>query len=397
MPMLVGLAFAGMHKHEGKLMKTILLASASVFAFSGMAFADGHEHSHTVSFSGEAALGFNDTPEGDEDGFYWDLDIDVDLSMTLDNGLTAAASFGFEAADDDGDGNTGQPLVGSDFVLSVSNDMGGLFFGDTGPAADRHWAAAGDMEADGFSENDGETYLRGDISLSGIDASVSYVIDDEDEDGDGDQIEQLSVGIAGDISSFSFAIAFQEEGDFPATVGGVDQTYDVVTGDYNNDEIFGVSVGGSFAGADITVAYAENATDDISSTGVQVAYPFGPVTVTAYYVMEDAGAGDPDDNFGVTVAYASGPLSVTLDYDDDQGVAKTAIDASYDVGNGITVLAGVYSADDFDGDDYYIAATYDLGGGAEILVSYAEDGEGDDEVGDPEYQGGTTVELSLDF
>lgn len=385
MPMLVGLAFAGMHKHEGKLMKTILLASASVFAFSGMAFADGHEHSHTVSFSGEAALGFNDDPAGDEDGFYWDLDIDVDLSMALDNGLTAAASFGFEVADDDGTGDLGQTLVGSDFVLSISNETAGLFFGDTGPAADRHWAPAGDMEADGFSENDGETYLRGDVSISGIDASVSYIIDDED--GGADQLEQLSVGIAGDISQFSFAIAYQEESDYADG-----------SGDFNGDGIFGVSVGGSFAGADVTVAYAENETDDITSLGAQVAYPFGPVTVTAYYVMEDGpGNTDPDDNFGLTVAYVSGPISVTLDYDDDQGVAKTAIDASYDVGNGITVLAGVYTADDFTDDDFYVAATYDLGGGAEILVSYAEDGEGDDEVGDPEYQAGTTVELSLDF
>ncbi|MBE0414335.1 porin, partial [Yoonia sp.] len=111
-------------------------------------------------------------------------------------------------------------------------------------------------------------------------------------------------------------------------------------------------------------------------------------------------------NWGIKVAYADGPIKAALDYQDDQGVIKVALDASYDVGNGLTLLAGMYDQSDsndarFDGTDYYVAATYDLGGGAELLVSYADaetgDAIDDDEVGGPDYQVGTTVAVTFSF
>ncbi len=53
------------------------------------------------------------------------------------------------------------------------------------------------------------------------------------------------------------------------------------------------------------------------------------------------------------------------------------------------------------GDAFYVAGEYDLGSGAMLLVSYAEANDagfaGDDEVGAPEYQVGTTVEVSFKF
>ena len=62
---------------------------------------------------------------------------------------------------------------------------------------------------------------------------------------------------------------------------------------------------------------------------------------------------------------------------------------------GLNAYAGVSDA----GDDYYVAGTYDLAEGAQLLVSYAEDDDNDseDEIGDPEYQEGTTVEVSFEF
>jgi len=114
-----------------------------------------------------------------------------------------------------------------------------------------------------------------------------------------------------------------------------------------------------------------------------------------------------EDNYGVSADYASGPITVSASYDVSGAVGggedgtEFAVEGSYDVGNGLTVLAGVLGTN-ADGDemDMYVAGTYDLGGGAELLVAYASDGNDEtytDELGDPEYQEGTTVAVSFSF
>lgn len=370
-------------------MKSILLASASVVAFAGAAAAE-------VTFGGEATVGYNDTVnafDDNNDGFYWSANVAVTLSQELDNGVTAAATFDFDVADD----TTGLDLSSGNYLLSLTSESAGLYYGDTKFAAQTYWVAAGDMEADGFSEADGETVIRGEIVYGGITAGVSYVVADVDghivgDQPGGDALDQLSVGAKGAFGNFTFAVAYQEESQ--GTVGAYVPT---ANGDFNTDEVLGVSVGTTFGGADLTVAYAQETNSDESSLGVKVAYPFGPVTVTAYYVMEDDTT-DVDDNYGVNVAYASGAFAVTLDYQNDQGTNKTAVDASYDVGNGISVFAGFYTADDRPEDEYYVAATYDLGGGASLLASYAVgETNPDDEIGAGDYQEGATVELNFAF
>ncbi len=448
-------------------MKSILLTTTAIVAFAGAAAADGHAG---VTLGGDFTLGFNDDNDddnaliiGDNDGFYWEGDLNVTGTAALDNGVTAGVSFEFDIFDE----TNGQAVVSDGVVMSLTTDTAGLFLGDTSFAAETQWSGAGDMEADGFSEADGENVLRGDVSFGGFDASVSYVlthaaggfvdaavgtdpltgpVEDFDEDGDGvidagsgaalqadidaalaagdltndEEVDQLSIGVSGEVGMFSMALAYQEESvsaglgaaadllpedDVDALVDAGLYAPKVANGDFNEAEVFGISAGVNLAGADITLAYAQTSGidggDDESSTGIQVAYPFGPVTGTVYYVSEDDGS--DEDNYGVTVAYADGPIAVTLDYDYDQGVNKVALDGSYDVGNGFTVFAGVYDESDSDdeGTDAYIAGTYDLGGGAELLVSYADaerDGTiGDDEVGGPDYQVGTTVEVSFSF
>ncbi len=373
-------------------MKSILLTTTAIVAFAGAAAADGHAG---VSFGGDASLGYNDDATFGEDGFYWGADLDVTMSATLDNGVTATASFEFDIVDD----TNGQATVSDGYVLSLESENAGLFFGDTAFAAETHWSSAGDMEADGFSAADGENVLRGDVTVGSVDASVSYAISDaagvlvSDTAGAEGETDQLSIGATADLGQFSVIAVYQEEAD--AAFGAAANT---ANGDYNVSEMFGLSVGASFGGADITVAYASNQTTDESSTGIQVAYPFGPVTGTVYYVSEDDNDSD-EDNYGVTVAYADGPIAVTADYDFDQGTDKWNLDGSYDVGNGLTLLAGMQNENEGDDADYYVAGTYDLGGGAELLVSYAEDDDGDqeDEIGANEYLPGTTVELSFAF
>ena len=319
------------------------------------------------------------------------------MSATLDNGLTASATFDFDVAED----NNGQDLVSGGYLLSVSSDMASLHYGDTSFAAETYWSSAGDMEADGFSEADGETVLRGEVMMAGITAGLSYAISDADGniigDNSADDVDQLSFGATGSFGSVDVAVAYQEES------MGASGAYDPAgaNGDFNTSEIFGVSASTTLAGADITVAYASNQTTEESSTGVKISYPFGPVTATAYYVSEDDNT-DPDDNMGVNVAYSNGPIAVALDYQDDQGTTKMAIDGSYDLGNGLTALAGYYSQDNESGapyeDEFYVAAKMDLGNGATFLVSYAEGVDNaDDEIGGPDYQEGSTVEVSFEF
>ncbi len=346
-------------------MKKILLASASIVAFAGVAAAE-------VNYTGSATLGYNDDANGDYEGFYWDANVAVTLSQELDNGLTAAASFDYDVADN----NTGQDLVSGGYVLSLTSDMAGLYYGDTGTAADSLWVSAGDMESDGFTSDafdaaDNQAVLRGDMTFGDVDVSVSYTIADND-------LDQLSVAAKAALGQFTVVAAYEEEADVAEA------------GDFNDDEIMGLSVSTSMAGADFVLAYAEDENSD--STGLKVTYPVGPVKLTAYYVSESVG----DDNYGVAAAYSNGPLSLTVDY---QGVAKTSIDGSYDLANGLMVYAGAYMEDNQD-DEYYVAGQYDLGGDATLLVSYADAGDtgnADDEVGAGDYQVGTTVEVSFSF
>mgnify|MGYP006134596767 CR=1 FL=1 len=356
-------------------MKNILLASTALVAFAGAAVAEGHAG---ISFTGSADLGYNDTVAGDNNGFYSDLDLVAGFATVLDNGLTAAASLNLDNLD------TGTNTEnGADYTLSLTSETAGLFYGDTKFAAETHWTSAGDMESDGFSEADGEVALRGDVKLGTVSASVSYALADANSNKNLiDDVTQLSIGASTDFGNVNVVLAYQED-TLEAYAGN---------GDFNSSDVFGLSVGTSFAGADVRVAYAEDNNSD--SLGLKVAYPFGPVTATAYLVTESIG----DDNLGINLSYSNGPVAVALDVQDDQGVSKVGLEGSYDIGNGLMAYAG-YLTQDASDDFFYVAGSYDLGSGASLLVSYAEDDsnvEGD-EIGAGEYQDGTTVEVSFQF
>jgi outer membrane protein OmpU len=290
------------------------------------------------------------------------------------------------------------------------------------------------MESDGFSEADGEEALRGEVTYGNVTAQLSYVLGNNAGTRNAvEEMNQLSLAVSADFGNFNVVAAYQAESDEAAgffssgddgvngpdgltgdadgggTIGvdetGVlgDEADNGTTighgdnGDFTDNEVFGLSVGTSFSGADIRLAYAEDANSE--SIGVQVAYPFGPVTATVYYVSENT-PGNNDDNYGLTLAYENGPIAAKFDYDNDQGTDKYGIEGSYNVGNGVTVYAGYLF---FDGlveeDAFYVAGSYDLGSGAEFLVSYAEgdDGEYEDEIGANDYQAGVTAELSFAF
>ncbi len=358
-------------------MKSILLTSTALVAFAGAAAADGHSG---ISYALSGTLGYNEEIDGiGEDGFYWEGNLQTTATAELDNGVTAGAYFEVTVAGDNNDANDdgGQDLASSDFVLSLSSETASIFFGDTGTAADKHWVSAGNMEQDQFTTGTDSAVLRGDVAFGGVDASISYIIDDENG-----EAEQLSLGAGATFGAYSFSVAYEEDTDF---VDG--------SGDFNGDETFGISAEGTFAGATVTLAYAD--TDGESSTGIKVGYPIGPVSLTASYVDESNG----DANWEIGGTYADGPLTVTAEYEDNgESGEDITIEGSYDVGNGLNILAGAVNENEEDF-DFYVAAEYDLGGGAEVLFAYAQDDDGDqgDEIGAGEYDPGFTVEVTFSF
>lgn len=388
-------------------MKSILLASASIFAFAGAAAAE-------VTFGGSATLGYNDTDStsevdgngdttGSDAGFYWDANIGVTASTALDNGLTAAASFNFDVAD----GNLGQTLDAGGFLLSLTSESAGLYFGDTAFAAQTYWSSAGSMATDNFSEANGETVLRGEVVYGNITAGLSYMLDDDgsfdpnlsntfnpDQTyvGTGDLV-QLSLGATATFGNFNVGAAYQEAitATYLRNQFDADNNNTLVfngNGDISNNEVFGVFAGTSFAGFDVSLAFSSNMTSEANSIGVAASYPLGPVTLGASYVMES----DTDDAWKVTADYASGPITVSAFFDSGEDFG---VDATYDVGNNITAMVGLTDA----GEDFYVAAQVGLGADATLTASYAEDGDddADDDIGGPGFKEGATVEIGFSF
>lgn len=385
-------------------MKNLLLASTALVALAGVAAAEGHLG---VTFDGSAEIGFNDdsgpavgpnsgsifSADDDNQGFYGTVDLGVGFAAELDNGVTAAVEFDIEFED-----GTSGDLSFDDALLSLTSETASMYFGVTTFAAESLWTSAGDMEGDAFSEASDEIVLKGVVMYGNVEAALSYVVADDagtsvsDIPGSTVDADQLSIGLVGTFGNFTVGAAYQDDADAVTSATG--------NGDFEEEAAYGLFASTSFSGADVTLAYAErdNLTED-SSIGIKVAYPLGPVTATAYYVVEDDNTvGGPEDNWGINLAYENGPIGVALDFQDDQGTEKVGLEGSYDIGNGLMMYAGYLTQDVLE-DRFYVAATYDLGSGAEILVSYAEDddNEDEDEIGAGEYQRGTTVELSFEF
>ena len=371
-------------------MKRILLASTAIVGFAGAAAADGHA-ADGISFSGDASLEWNS-----ETDFDWGADININMTSTLDNGLTVAVDWEIDFTDD----NLGNDLSASDFVLSLTSDTAGLYFGDTGMAADGKWSAVGDMEADDFSATDGETVLRGEMSFGDVDAAVSYIVDDtilvaddpltpgvnEEVRDENTGLEQLSIGVAADLGSVSVTFGYQEEG--PAAIAGQGDDYDA-------DEVVAISASTTFGGADVSFGYASNQTESEDSLGFEVSYPVSDaVTVGFYYVAESAG----DDNAGVSLDYTAGPLSASVYYRQEQEDDDYGVDVDYDLGNGVALFAGFAGGDGSD-DGYYLGGAMDLGNGAEVRLIYVDVDEinGDNEYFGDDDEDGTTLSLSFSF
>lgn len=354
-------------------MKRILLSSACIVGFAGAAAADGHS---SVSFGGDAELGYNDDFN---DGMFWSFGLSVSGSAELDNGLTATISGDIDIDDDDATFASRNVEI-SDLVIGLSSDTASLTFGDTAPAADALYSSAvTNMDADGFAEQGGieDGVLIGRMSFGEAEVGVSYFVVDSNGPAD-DDLTGLQVGAN-------------------ATFGTVDLTFGYQDSDVAGGEVVAFGASTTLGGATVGLGYASSDAG-IDSLGVQAAYTFGQVTGTVFYVAQDG----VDDNYGVALDYANGPVTFGVLYHDGND-EDLQLNATYDVGNGISLFGGYRDEGNIADDTYfYLGGDYDLGGGANLRVSYADASAGVatalDELGASEdVKVGTTIAVSFEF
>lgn len=329
-------------------MKSVLLTTTALVAFAGAAAADAHLG---VSFGGSAEIKYNDITE-----FSYSADLDITGTAELNNGITATLTYGI-ALDDHGS------IYGDHFpVITLESAYGKLSAGDAdaiGPASD-HFAETDGVSgfSDGLYEDDNFA-VRLDMMLGNFDTSIS------DSDFGHDNINDLRVGASGSFGNFTFGLGYA-----------------------NELEEVGANVGTTF-GAFTVDASVFNSTAGGTDFGIQVGYAISSsITVGAYFASVADGSAQ---NFGVSLDYVSGPLTVGLGYDDEAGVGNAFIDVEYALSGssaGLTAFAGYDQAG-----GAYVGVEYDLGSGATAWVSYSEF----DESGDPEFDEGITVGLSLTF
>ena len=237
------------------------------------------------------------------------------------------------------------------------------------------------MDKDAFRAADGEMVIRADMTLGGAKISVSLG-DDTNLATPGNETDYISLGVTGTAGALTYALATQN-----ANTAWLDNDDNSAA---SQQSTTGVRVSTTWGGATVALGHATN--DNGGSTGVEVSYPTGALTTTASYVAEERNWRGKA-NWDVKVVYAEGAMGLTVatDESDDWNV-----DVSYDMGNGMNLFIG---ADD-GGEDTYAGLSCDLGGGAPLLASYADDSDNDDsddEVGAKDYKEGMTFQLSFAF
>lgn len=381
-------------------MKRILLSSACIVGFAGAAAADGHA---SVTFNGDAELGYNDDFNA---GIFWSLGLTLGASATLDNGLTAAISGDVELNNNVGSALNSASLSTStfdgnavtidDLVVSLSSDTASLSFGDVAPAAESMYTSAvTNIEADSFYDEDavagvdGDAVILGTATFGATSVGLSYGVGDTNGGTSDDDLDGLQLVVNTSFANVDLSMGYQEATLIGPTTGGVTTP---------STETFAISASTTLSGFDVGVAYADDSVE--TSMGVQVGYTVGNITGTVFYVANDVAA---KDNYGVAVDYVAGPLTLGALYHDGND-EDIQVNATYDVGNGLNVFAGYRDEGSIVVDDeyFYIGGDYDLGGGGNLRVSYADTGAGVgttlDELGAAEdVKDGTTIALSFAF
>ena len=350
-------------------MKKVLFATTALAAvsLSGAAYSAAHD-SGNFGISGETVVGYNDEIEN---GIFQETNIDFKAVKDLgDYEVGGLARLNLDWTENAGESS------GVEFKNAyVKTPVGTLTFADSqdGTSASDLWYADRDGMALDVQNLDGLASLLWEGNVG----QFNYAIDTGDIDNNVD--DDWSVGLGTTLSTGS--------GDIDLGFG-----YDNNSGGTGGD-VFGVSADLSVGMVNVGVSYIDGSAE--TSTGVAIDFDVTPeLNVGAYYAMNDVA----DDKYGVTLDYATGPITIAIDYDTGNGatVDNYEIDVSYDTGAGITVFAGYDDQEvNYDGNNgsFYIGAEIDVADGVTATVAYAEA----DEIGGPEFKGGTSAFLTLKY
>lgn len=334
-------------------MKSILLATAASVAFAGAASAE-------VLFTGSAALSYNNGGAAvpTNRGMVFESALTATLKQELNNGITASGSVTIDVDQAIAGNNIidtySVGLSASNATLAFGNKQNGAVYtvlGDTYDGTAGKFGMGKEVRGLTASYTMGESTIYASLPVPAGNAALDT--------------GKLEIAGKTTVSGWSIMAG-------AAKVGTKTE--------------FGAKFSGSVAGATLSGGFATlDKGGKANQWDIKVAYPVGPVTVSANY--------DEASIYTLGASYAANGVTVAAEY--VKGGAWK-VDATYDYGSGIKVLAGLGDK----GKDFYAAVSYDLGNGASILGSYAKDGNNnnnDDKIGAPEYKEGATVKISFAF
>jgi hypothetical protein len=308
-------------------MKHVLFTTTALVALSGTAFAD-------VTWSGSAALSYNDGSGVMAEGM--NTDIDLDVTMSNAGGYSASISAAMEG---------GGAITGED--ISITTPVATINYGEVVEAANSAYSDTDGLSglgSDEFTSEDGSgAAILVSASTGGMTVAFS---DDATVDG-----SASSFGISGDLGGVSFGIG-------------------------SKDEDWGISASGGAMGGTISVASEE--VDGESATGVSVTVPLGDMSMTV--------SATDGDFWGASVStsLAGATVSAGTDSNDDTQFAIST-----------TIAGGFGLAADFDTDNgTELALSYALSDSATLTVSYNEDLDEDD---DDDNEPGTEAKIAFSF
>ena len=337
-------------------MKSILFTTTALVAFAGAAAADGHT---SVSFAGEASVEYNS--DGGVATYTTAAEMTATGSATLDNGITASTSLTIDAV--------AQTISAGS--ISLSSDTASLTFGKDLDGA--VFTAVGDDYAIG---DDGEEGVA-----EGVVASVTM----------GETTLTVSTPIAGAIATADVEVGVN------TTAAGWSLGFGLADGAY------AMTAAGTAGGADVGFGASSNNEWDVS-----VAYPVGAVTVSAStdeaeawkvgaaYAADGMSAGIEllkGNDWDLTAGYAADGVVVAVEYGKDKAMS---LGATYDMGNGLTVGAGMETTAASVTTNYAFGS-FVLGGGAEAYAEYADGAQVEVGPSERDIAKGTTVGVSFTF
>ncbi len=275
--------------------------------------------------------------------FHQDVEVTFSMSGETDGGLSFGTSIDLD--------ETNVPALGTGgTAVYISGAFGKMTMGDTDGALD--WAVqdAGSLTSMGDDHTTHIAYF----SANGLDGS-----------GDGQIVRyEYSMG------DFGVALSYEQANNGADSLAddnvGIGATYSMdmggnavkiglgyQTGNFSRVQaraagfVFNESTGTATPVAAVTAA-ATNGSVVGMSVGVDMASGFS--AVVGYTSASVDGAANDVTRTGLGLTYTSGPLAVTMNYGeiDAEGVAGTT-------------------------DSYGLAANYDLGGGAVVMVGYGSD------------------------